>query len=69
MYYTTNTFGCNELKVSQVGIYLLEEIIDKCSICSKEGYRWNVIKAKPRFVALDIGPIGEMLEPMGTLIF
>ena len=26
-------------------------------------------KCKPRFVALDIGPIGEMLEPMGTLSF
>ncbi|MGL5693027.1 MAG: homocysteine S-methyltransferase family protein, partial [Peptostreptococcaceae bacterium] len=24
---------------------------------------------KPRYVALDIGPIGEMLEPMGTLSF
>ena len=26
-------------------------------------------KSKPRFVALDLGPIGEMLEPIGTLSF
>ena len=26
-------------------------------------------KTKPRFVALDLGPIGEMLEPIGNLSF
>ena len=64
---TTNTFGCNELKVTKLG-YTVEEIIDNAIKIAKQAIEESD-KSKPRFVALDIGPIGEMLEPMGTLSF
>lgn len=64
---TTNTFGCNELKVTKLG-YTVEEIIDNAITIGKKAIGESD-KSKPRFVALDIGPIGEMLEPMGTLSF
>lgn len=64
---TTNTFGCNELKVTKLG-YTVEEIIDNAITIAKQAIGESD-KSKPRFVALDIGPIGEMLEPMGTLSF
>ena len=64
---TTNTFGCNELKVTKLG-YTVEEIIDNAIKIAKQAISESD-KSKPRFVALDIGPIGEMLEPMGTLSF
>ena len=59
---TTNTFGCNELKVSKLG-YTVEEIIDNAVSVARKAID-ECDKSKPRFVALDIGPIGEMLEPM-----
>ena len=64
---TTNTFGCNELKVTKLG-YTVEEIIDNAIKVARQAIEESD-KSKPRFVALDIGPIGEMLEPMGTLSF
>ena len=64
---TTNTFGCNELKVTKLG-YTVEEIIDSAVSIAKKAIEESD-KTKPRYVALDIGPIGEMLEPMGTLSF
>ncbi len=64
---TTNTFGCNELKVTKLG-YTVEEIIDSAVSIAKKAIE-ETDKTKPRYVALDIGPIGEMLEPMGTLSF
>lgn len=64
---TTNTFGCNGLKVTKLG-YTVEEIIDSAVSIAKKAIEESD-KTKPRYVALDIGPIGEMLEPMGTLSF
>ncbi|APU60559.1 homocysteine S-methyltransferase family protein [Clostridium botulinum] len=60
---TTNTFGANEIKLKQ-SEFSLESIIDKAI--------GNVKKAgenKEILIALDIGPIGQLLEPMGTLKF
>ncbi|RDY23015.1 homocysteine methyltransferase [Romboutsia maritimum] len=64
---TTNTFGANELKLDKIG-YEVEEIIDN-AICVAKSAIKMVDQSIPRYVALDIGPIGEMLEPMGTLSF
>ena len=64
---TTNTFGANELKLDKLG-YTVEEIVDNAISVAKKAID-NVDKSKPRYIALDIGPIGEMLEPMGTLSF
>lgn len=57
-----NTFGANRFKMADVG-KSVDEIIKnsvKLAKCASEG------KAK---VALDVGPLGEMLEPNGSLTF
>lgn len=60
---TTNTFGANEKKL-QSADYSVEEIIDAAVKSAKEA-----IGSKEVFAALDIGPIGELVEPMGKLTF
>lgn len=60
---TTNTFGANRLKLKESG-YSVEETISKAVSLAKEA-----TKDTNAFIALDIGPIGELLEPMGTLSF
>ena len=62
---TTNTFGANERNLDKLG-YTVEEIIHNAVCVAKSAIEY-VDNTKPRFVALDIGPIGEMLEPMGNL--
>lgn len=58
---TTNTFGANELKLAETK-YSVEEIITKAVEIAKEA-------KGEKYIALDIGPIGEMLKPIGTLNF
>jgi 5-methyltetrahydrofolate--homocysteine methyltransferase len=60
---TTNTFGANEKKLGATN-YSVEEIIDAAVKAAKEA-----IGNKEVFAALDIGPIGELVEPMGKLTF
>ncbi len=62
---TANTFGANVLKFSETE---LEEII-KCAIenCKKAIKKCN--SGKSHFVALDMGPLGKLLKPLGTLDF
>lgn len=57
---TTNTFGANALKLKGLS-YTPEQIITAAV--------QNAKKAGAKYVALDIGPTGELLEPMGTLSF
>lgn len=60
---TTNTFGANELKFKNTK-FSVEEIIKSGLDLAKKA-KGN----KECCIALDIGPIGELLEPMGTLSF
>lgn len=55
-----NTFGCNRLKMARTG-HAVEELIPAAVR--------NARASGAKFVALDIGPIGHMLEPTGTLKF
>ena len=57
---TTNTFGANEKKLSHAK-YPQEDIIRAAVACAKA--------AGSAKVALDIGPIGELIEPLGLLSF
>ena len=58
---TANTFGANELKLEH-SEYSQEEIISSAIRLAK--------KSNPNgYTALDIGPIGQLLEPLGTLKF
>lgn len=60
---TANTFGANELKLEKTG-YSVEQIIDEGIKLAREA-----ACGKDVFVALDMGPVGELVEPMGTLSF
>ncbi len=57
-----NTFGANAHKLQGTG-YSVDEVIPAAIKIAKDVCPNNVL------VALDIGPIGEMLEPYGTLSF
>ena len=46
----------------------VEEVIDEAIKVAKQAVEESD-RTKPRFIALDIGPIGEMLEPIGKLSF
>ena len=56
---TANTFGANPLKIDDV-----EELILAAIKNAK-----NAITASDQFVALDIGPTGKLLKPLGELDF
>ncbi|MCL1940603.1 MAG: homocysteine S-methyltransferase family protein [Synergistaceae bacterium] len=55
----TNTLGANELKLKGEGA--VEEIVNAGISCAR--------KSGARFVALDVGPLGQLLEPLGTISF
>ena len=57
-----NTFGANALKLGRTG-KTVEEIVSAAVSIAK---RAAGTQAK---VALDMGPLGELLEPMGNLTF
>lgn len=62
---TANTFGCNPLKMNDSGYCycdLLKAAIKNAKIARE---RVN----KEAYIVLDIGPIGQLLEPLGTLSF
>ncbi len=60
---TTNTFGANELKLKLCNLEV-EAAVDAAIRIAKKA-RGN----SGTYIALDVGPIGELLEPMGTLSF
>ena len=61
----TNTFGANSLKFDD---NRLEEIIMSAIFNAKNAARQSVSDA-PKFIALDIGPTGKLLKPLGDLDF
>ncbi|MBQ5810828.1 MAG: homocysteine S-methyltransferase family protein [Clostridia bacterium] len=61
----TNTFGANLLKFSEDQ---LKDIITAAVANAKEA-RSTSEGSQPKFIALDIGPTGRMLKPLGDLDF
>ncbi|MEG1994140.1 MAG: homocysteine S-methyltransferase family protein, partial [Oscillospiraceae bacterium] len=57
-----NTFGANRKKMANTG-YSVDEIITSGIICAKNATK----QCKKGKVAVSIGPIGELLEPHGSL--
>ena len=64
---TTNTFGANPLKMKDAP-YSYEEIIT-AAIDNARMARSKAKRENDSYIVLDIGPIGQLLEPMGTLTF
>ena len=63
---TTNTFSANPYKLSHTQ-YQMEQIIPEALKLAKAAVK-NV-GGKNRFIALDFGPTGQMLAPLGTVSF
>lgn len=61
---TTNTFGANSLKFNENE---LENIISSAVLNAKKAIEYNGNKEK--YIALDIGPTGKLLKPLGDLEF
>ncbi len=61
----TNTFGANLLKFDQEE---LEEII-RAAVANAKRARENCKSEQEKFIALDIGPSGKLLKPLGDLDF
>lgn len=64
---TTNTFGANALKLDNSG-YTVEEIIAAAIANAKQATVKAATKERA-LIALNVGPLSELLEPMGTLKF
>lgn len=62
---TANTFGANVLKYSEDE---LDEII-KCAVFNAKKAIEMCNQDKLHFVALDVGPLGKLLKPLGTFDF
>lgn len=57
----TNTFGANSYKLQNTGLKV-EEVIAQAIKLAREG-------APGKLIALDIGPLGQMLAPVGPMEF
>lgn len=62
---TANTFGCNPLKMQDSG-YCYCDLL-KAAVQNAKKARDEV--NPDAYIVLDIGPIGQLLEPLGTLTF
>ena len=70
---SANTFGCNKYKLEHCdydldtlvleGVRLVRDAINSFEKTD------NVYAKKPHFVALDIGPLGKLLKPIGNVSF
>ncbi len=58
---TTNTFSANEIKLAALGLKVEEVVTRAVKIARKA--------AEDKLVALDIGPIGQLMYPAGELTF
>ena len=61
----TNTFGANALKLSPYGLCAAEVIAAGVKLAKEAAGE----SKSPRYVAMDIGPTGKLLQPMGDLSF
>lgn len=63
----TNTFGANRLKLSEYDLDAQQTILIAIELAQKA--RNSRPEWKDRFIAYDIGPTGQLMEPMGSLSF
>ncbi len=62
---TTNTFGANSLKYKEDSEFPLKKVITAALDCAKAAVK----NAGHGQIALDLGPTGKLLQPMGELAF
>ena len=64
----TNTFGASGNKLKGSG-YSVDEVVQRNVETAVEAVRLMMEQGRECMVALDVGPLGELLEPLGTLPF
>lgn len=64
----TNTFGANRIKFHHEE-YELEDVITAAVVSAKEGAMLGAHDDRKVYTALDVGPTGKLLKPMGDLEF
>ena len=64
---TTNTFGCNRLKMEEAKYEAKDMLL--AAVENARVARTEAGREDDSYIVLDIGPIGQLLEPMGTLTF
>ena len=62
---STNTFGANSLKLDDAE---LEQVI-AAAVANAKAARELSTASQPKWIALDVGPTGRMLAPLGDLDF
>ncbi len=66
---SANTFGANALKFGDSGALSLERIVFAAIENAKTAVQQAALPGKTPFIALDIGPLGKLLQPFGDLAF
>lgn len=67
---TVNTFGANRFKYNEESQFYLEQIVAAAVKNGKEAVKQaEKITGKKGYVALDMGPTGKLLKPLGDLDF
>ena len=64
-----NTFGANRRKLQKLGVTVEEGVMASIAAAKKACEGTSARVAPGARVALDVGPLGELLEPLGTLPF
>lgn len=74
----TNTFGANALKFQEDGEYSLKNVVERAIDNAREAVAeveagtneaTDGSTAQEHYIALDIGPLGKLLKPLGDLDF
>ena len=66
----TNTFGCNSLKFEKDGEFALHKLVRGAVENAKKAIaKAGKIQGEDAYIALDLGPTGKLLEPLGDLPF
>ena len=63
---TTNTFGVDRLKYNEYTEYPLKPVVEAAVKNAREAI---ALSGKKAYVALDMGPTGKLLKPLGDLEF
>ena len=64
-----STFGTNRFKKKEIGECTLQEAVRIQVQAAVKAKEIMVVQGREVAVAIDLGPLGELLEPMGTLSF
>ncbi|MDD2350942.1 MAG: homocysteine S-methyltransferase family protein [Synergistaceae bacterium] len=66
----TNTFGANALKFDgKGGNPSVTQIVKAAVLCAREAHDLARGGQRERFIALDIGPLGRLMAPLGDISF